>query len=290
MRVTFLVLVLLFINIVTAQSLFELKQSTSAPNIRYGQSSDPFGSAQGPEMVAQGPEMSAQGTEIVTQRPEMVVQRPEMVAQGTAGVMPLNEAGVKKNTGIALLLSALLPGMGEYYAGTFSTSGKYFTMAEAGLLVGYVGMTSYARWQKENYKSFAVTKGGAKGTNFDDDYYANISNYSDITQYNNDKAANQQYSQLYDVNDKFWSWGTETARKEYRTMWVATQHSNNNLRFVVGGMLLNRLFSIINAVRSVASYNKSLDQGSGSGVSLKYDITFYQENFNSLTANCRVSF
>jgi len=31
----------------------------------------------------------------------------------------------------------------------------------------------------------------------------------------------------------------------------------NNLRFVVGGLILNRVISAINAVRLVAAYNKS---------------------------------
>ncbi len=242
MRAVFIVLVFIMTNCISAQGLFELKQS-------------------------------------------------KFELDKSVSLLPVEkDAAAKKSSGVALLLSAILPGMGEYYAGTFSTSGKYFTIAESGFLACYIGINTYAKWQKESYKSFAISKGGSKGTNFNDDYYANIGNYSNITQYNNEKAANQQYNQLYDVNNDYWSWGTETARKEYRAMWVASQHANNNLRFVVGGMLLNRLFSIINAVRSVKAYNNSEDTGSNTDVLSKFEITFYQENINSLTANCKVSF
>src|SRR5690606_26988785 len=65
----------------------------------------------------------------------------------------------KKNTGLAILYSLLLPGMGELYAESYS-SGMYFTIAEGVLWGTYIGMNAYGGWQEDKYKSFAVTKGG----------------------------------------------------------------------------------------------------------------------------------
>ena len=55
----------------------------------------------------------------------------------------------KKNTGLAILYSALLPGMGELYAGDYS-SGKYFTIADGVLWGGLIGVNAYAKNQEDN--------------------------------------------------------------------------------------------------------------------------------------------
>jgi len=39
-------------------------------------------------------------------------------------------------------------------------------------------------------------------------------------------------------------------------MWVSSEQAHNDLRFVVGAMILNRIASMINAVRLVSAYNK----------------------------------
>ena len=60
----------------------------------------------------------------------------------------------KKNTGIAILYSLLLPGMGELYADAYD-SGVYFTVADGVLWGTYIGMNVYGNWQKDRYISYA---------------------------------------------------------------------------------------------------------------------------------------
>jgi len=59
---------------------------------------------------------------------------------------------------------------------------------------------------------------------------------------------------LYE-NKYFWKWTSED-RKAYRSMWVSSEQSFNNLRFVVGALIINRIASVINAVRLVSAYNR----------------------------------
>ena len=164
----------------------------------------------------------------------------------------------KKNSGIAILLSLLLPGMGELYADNYS-SGKYFTIAEGAFWGVYIGMNSYGNWLKQRYKSFAVASAGVNAANKDADYYATIGNYLNIDEYNTSQALNQNFSQMYNASN-YWSWHSQTDRKQYRNMWVSSEQAHNDLRFVVGAMILNRLASAINAARSVAAYNKRVSQ------------------------------
>jgi hypothetical protein len=160
----------------------------------------------------------------------------------------------KKNTGLAIVYSLLLPGMGELYAESYE-SGKYFTIAESALWGAYIGINTYGNWQKDRYISFAASNGNVNVQGKDDDYFATISEYVSIEQYNNEKALERNFTEMLDENKYFWKWTSED-RKTYRSMWVSSEQSFNNLRFVVGALIINRIASAINAVRLVSAYNR----------------------------------
>lgn len=164
----------------------------------------------------------------------------------------------KKSAGLAILYSMLLPGMGELYAGNYS-SGKYFTIAE-GLMWGtYIGMNVYANAKEDDYKTFAKAFAGANTAGKDNDYFARVSEYDNIYNYNNTKALERNFDEMYDVETYYWKWQTTGERKTYRDMRTSSEQTYNDLRFVVGAMILNRIASAINAVRLVSSYNKQLN-------------------------------
>ena len=186
-------------------------------------------------------------------------QELKTAAEQNFKVDNLADAPKKKSPGLAIIYSLLLPGMGELYAGSYS-SGKYFTIAEGGLWVAYIGMKAYGNWQKDRYKSFAASKGGVILEGKNDDYLSTISEYSNIEDYNNEKALERNFDEMYDPSTYYWNWQTNDDRKTYRSMWVSSEQTFNDVRFVVGALIVNRIASAINAVRLVASYNKSLDQ------------------------------
>lgn len=165
----------------------------------------------------------------------------------------------KKKVGLAILYSLLLPGMGELYAESYS-SGKYFTVLEGALWGIYIGMNAYSNSQEDNYKEFAQAVGGVNPENKSSDYYAIIGVYQNIDEYNNAKALERNFGAMLNKNQFFWDWKTSQNRKSFRNMWTSSEQASNNLRFVVGAMLLNRVASIINAVRLTAKYNKGLQQ------------------------------
>jgi hypothetical protein len=165
----------------------------------------------------------------------------------------------KKKPILGILYSLLLPGMGELYAESYS-SGKYFTIAEGALWGVFIGMNTYADWQQDRYKSFAVSKASITTDGKDDEYYGIISRYSDIEEYNNEKALDRDFGEMYNSNRYFWKWNAEEDREKYRSLWLSSEQTINDIRFVVGAMLLNRLASAINAVRLVAAYNKRIEE------------------------------
>ena len=164
----------------------------------------------------------------------------------------------KKNPGLAIIYSLLLPGMGELYADGYS-SGKYFTIAEGALWGIFIGMNTYANWQKDRYEAYAVTNGDVSSTGKGSDFYATIGDYSNVNEYNDEQALNRDFSAMYNVETNYWNWPTTEQRKTYRGMWTSSEQTFNDIRFVVGALIVNRIASAINAVRLVSAYNKNLD-------------------------------
>lgn len=193
----------------------------------------------------------------------------------------------KKNTGVAVVLSLLLPGMGELYAGSYE-SGKYFTISDAVLWGAVIGLNSYGNWKRDNYKSFAETYGGINPNSKDEDYYANIGDYKSIEDFNREMDLQREFSKVYNVQNYFWNWGTDSRRKEYRDMWRSSEQAFNSIRFAVGALILNRLVSVINAVRLVSAHNKKVDQMNS--VDLSFSPNYLENVPVGISLNIRASF
>ena len=161
----------------------------------------------------------------------------------------------KKNAGLAIIYSLLLPGMGELYAGSYS-NGKYFTIADVLLWGTYAGINSYGNWRKSDYKAYAASNGGVNNSGKDANYYATIGDYLSIDQYNDQQALERNFAQMYDAKQYYWKWNTNEERRTYREMWTSSESAFNSLRFVAGALILNRIVSAINAVRLVSAFNK----------------------------------
>lgn len=188
----------------------------------------------------------------------------------------------KKNAGLAIIYSLLLPGMGELYAESYQ-SGKYFTIAEGVLWGTYIGFNTYGNWQKNRYKSFAASKARVDINGKDDDYFSIIGEYISVEQYNNEKVLERDYGGMLDEKTHYWKWTNED-RKTYRSMWVSSEHAFNNLRFVVGAMIINRIASAVNAVRLTAAYNRRESEQIG------WNIWAEVENSINLPNNFTINF
>jgi hypothetical protein len=193
----------------------------------------------------------------------------------------------KKSPGLAILYSFLLPGMGELYANNYN-SGKYFTIAEVIFWGTYIGMNVYANARENDYKAFAETYGSANISGKDADFFATIGQYDNIEIYNDEKALERNFDEMYDSETYYWKWQSTENRKTYRDIRTSSEQTFNDIRFVVGAMILNRIASAINAVRLVASYNSSLSEEMGWNLSVGL-----KNNMNlptSLNLNFQASF
>lgn len=194
-----------------------------------------------------------------------------------------NPVPEKKNAGLAILYSMLLPGMGELYADSYD-SGKYFTIADGVLWGVFAGYEIYGKQQENNYKSFAQSRGGINLEAKDADYFANIGTYQSIDDYNTAMELKRSFDKTYNPATHYWKWADNNQRKEYRDMWSSSESAYTNVRFVVGAMVLNRVISAINAVRLVSAYNKNLSQ------ELSWNVYFNVENKPALPQTLTFNF
>lgn len=189
----------------------------------------------------------------------------------------------KKSVALAMLYSALLPGMGELYGGDYGF-GKFLTIADGVLWISYIGVNSYANSMEDNYKSYATSIGSANVEGKDGKYFADIGNYLDIDQYNNRQELDRNFKEVYDETTHYWKWAGQAERTEYRGMWKSSETAYNNLRFIVGGLILNRVISIINAVRITARHNNNLKE------ELDWDLSFGIKNEVTLPPSYNLQF
>ncbi len=193
----------------------------------------------------------------------------------------------KKKPGLAILYSVLLPGMGELYAGDYST-GKYFTIADGVFWGVLAGFNIYAVRQEDNYKAYAKSHARVNPAGKDDKYFADIGNFMSLENYNNQKKLDRTLNEVYSEDTHYWKWHTQSERKEYRNTWKSSENAYNNIRFAAGALVLNRIVSAINAVRLVSKHNKQLKKDLGWQVSFGVDQLPETQPF--LTLNFHTSF
>lgn len=162
----------------------------------------------------------------------------------------------KKSAATAVFYSLLLPGMGELYADGFD-EGRYSLIAEGGLWLTYFSFRQYGSWIRNDARNFASAHAGAHIGNKNDQYFVNLGNFDDTYEYNEKQLRDRELEKVYDVTKGYyWKWDNDMNRKEYRAMRVSSERVFNNSRFVIGGIIVNRILSAINAVRLTRMYNQ----------------------------------
>jgi len=210
---------------------------------------------------------------------------PPMFPVGNAGAAVSMESGIpggavrfdgdtpetgRKNVGLGVLYSLLLPGMGELYAGSYG-SGKYFTAVEGVLWLGLGAIDIRARSMRDDARSFAALHAGFDQAGKDDAYYINAGNFTDVWSYNEQVLRDRDAYKLYDpMSSSYWKWDSDANRERFRLERVASDEMFNNTRFVVAAIAINHLMSAINAARLIVSGNRALppegDLGIGASV------------------------
>ncbi|MBI3363708.1 MAG: hypothetical protein HY033_02240 [Ignavibacteriae bacterium] len=173
-------------------------------------------------------------------------------------------SGEKKSAALAAFYSLLLPGMGELYSGNYGM-GKYFTIAEGGLVIALVGMDRYANWLQDDARRYSVQHAQVKLDGKDDRFFNAIGNFNDVDAYNEQVLRSRDPEKTYDPAPNsayYWKWDNPANREGYRDLRVSSDERFNDTRFIAAAIGVNHLVSAINAARLAISHNKSMQHGS----------------------------
>jgi len=164
----------------------------------------------------------------------------------------------RKAPGLAAVYSLLVPGMGELYAGDFS-SGKYFLISEGVLWLTYAAFEVYGTSVRNDARLYAVTYAGVNPAGKSDQFYVDVGNFVNTAAYNDKKLRDRTPSLVYDPAAGYgWQWGTDAERSTFRGLRVQSENVFNNTKFIGAAILINHVASAINAARAAIAHNAAL--------------------------------
>jgi hypothetical protein len=175
---------------------------------------------------------------------------------------PEKDTGPHKSKFLALGLSMILPGAGQYYTEDKKKM-AIFGSVEAAIWTGFFGLRSYGAWKKEDYKAWAAFHAGADVNGKSDLFYEKLTYYDNINEYN-------QLAPLYDGDQAvlfdpdggyYWNWDTTANRDRFRNLRNQSKSAYRRSIFLLGGALINRILSGIDAYRSANAYGPDSEFG-----------------------------
>ncbi len=174
-----------------------------------------------------------------------------------------------KNPMVALLLSCVLPGWGQIYAGE-TTRGRWFMAAEAGIWAGYGAFRIQEGMREDDYREYAqIFAGTAAGASSgylsdmggyirsegDDSYNQSVA-CDARSLFPDDREAQRAYiAENGYYGDLSWDWGSEDSFYAYRELRHAASSADRNAFYMVGVAMLNRAVSGIDSAWMARRHN-----------------------------------
>ncbi|GJQ20580.1 MAG: hypothetical protein HBSIN02_09350 [Bacteroidia bacterium] len=164
----------------------------------------------------------------------------------------------RKSPLLATLLSIVLPGAGELYAGNTSTA-RLFMAADGVLWLTFAGFSLQSSWVMDDARSFARLHAGVDFAGKDDRFEAQVGNYMSLQEYNETKLRERRYDDVYEGTEYEWQWMAVGDRLRYRSMRIRSDELSQAAGFAVGALVVNRIISAFSAWQSAKSVNPSSD-------------------------------
>ncbi len=144
-----------------------------------------------------------------------------------------------------LLQSAIIPGWGERSLKYIKRS-YGFNASEIVLWVTYLTLEWYGSATADDMKAYAAAHAGVNPSGKDEYYFNDIGNYENIYTYNAQKLRDRSVDLLYPLTvDYYWAWDSDASRKYFDKLRVRSATALRNASFAVGGLVANRLVSML---------------------------------------------
>lgn len=185
----------------------------------------------------------------------LLKSRPAIEERVNPGVFEEPQSLPTKSVALAVVLSAVVPGSGELYAGNFQ-SGKYALMAEAAIWVTYAAVYTHGSWVRQDARLFATEHAGASFSAKNDKFDVDIGNYLSTNDYNQAKLRNRELDLLYTDPSYHWQWESDADRNSFKNARIRSDEIYQNAKFMIAAAVVNRILSAFSAGRAASAYNK----------------------------------
>ncbi len=174
-----------------------------------------------------------------------------------------------------IIQSAFFPGLGEYKMGEIKRSKKFFFI-ESGLIL--FSIENYLRTKRNMKKmnSFSTNHAGVNILNKNNKFILDLSNHLSTTIYNQNQLRLRSPNKIY-INENYqWEWDDITNMKKFNSLKIAKNQSKKLLFFAFGGMIANRMISIIdvNYLLNTKKFKMSLQPVLNNKPSLNLIVNF----------------
>lgn len=175
-----------------------------------------------------------------------------------------------KNPKLAMLLSLLVPGMGEQYLGHTGRA-KAFFVAEGAIWTSFAVFRIQGNHRKTLYKEYAEVFAGVPARD-DEEFYRTIGNFMSSdgpfsanesirrvarAQYPNSPQKQQEFYDEYAyTGDDTWTWESADRWNQYQDMRSSSLDAIHRSELSLGLLVANRLLSVIDAGIIAARRNR----------------------------------
>jgi hypothetical protein len=189
------------------------------------------------------------------------------------------EAAISDVSPKDLLLSALVPGLGELRTGHTTMAAVHFA-AEAAVWTTFVVFRVQGGLRRDDYVEYAdVFAGVQNASGRSDDYLKQLARYirsdpgpnsynerevRDTARalYPDDLDARQRYIEAHEyTGDLAWDWETVENWKTYRDLRESSELSLQRSRFCIGAAVANRIASVLGLARTRGPAGSTIDVG-----------------------------
>ncbi len=167
-----------------------------------------------------------------------------------------------------ILLSALVPGLGQLEAGE-KTWGSVFLLGEVASWTGLIVFQTQGSNRREDYIEFAERFAGVEDADGQSDaYYSAMAQYDRSGEpggpdsynesevrwearqlYPNDPEAQAQYIAENEITGaQAWDWGTEDERFDFADRRIGSETAYHRVNYAIAGLVVGRVLSVLHAV------------------------------------------
>lgn len=156
----------------------------------------------------------------------------------------------------AILKSLILPGWGEHSLDA-SRRGRSFMIVEAGLWISYAGLHSYRDIQHDDMIHYARAHSGAADFHGSSQYWVDMGSYLTWEEHREEMLENRMPDKIYD-EQYAWSWESLDHANTFRDIRIKKDRTDHRMTFLIGGMIFNRLVSVLDVIYLSRSMESSL--------------------------------